>query len=126
MDNNNYMSFLGEGQEVLDSQECHKVVPRLLGGLVIMLVMVFHSPLTPILSLILLWVSQHVHAFVHTPIHAFIHLICSLFHTFGRYFAPFFLALSFLLIYVFLGKGRKMLKKNHGLLVVDIVSVIQP
>jgi hypothetical protein len=98
MENNNYVSFLVEGHEVLDSQEFHKIVPGLLGGFIV------HSLLTPILSLVLLLVAPPIHAFIHTPVH-YSHLSWTLhfIHSFPTLVS---------LIHVWLGKGKQTVEEH--------------
>jgi hypothetical protein len=87
MENNNYVRFLGEGQEVLDSQEFINLSLVYWGGGVV------HgcsfSLLTPILILILILLSfdPPIHAFIHTPVHCSLllwrlHSIHSLTHSY--------------------------------------------
>jgi hypothetical protein len=55
-----YMSFLGEGHEVLDSQELHKPIPGLLGG--------SFSLSLSFSFLFFCWFLTH--AFIHSLIHS--------------------------------------------------------
>jgi hypothetical protein len=63
-----YMSFLGEGHEVLDSKELHKRVPVLLGGFVLSLTLILVLFIFPVSSL----TNSYIHSFTHS-------LTCSLF-----------------------------------------------
>jgi hypothetical protein len=90
-----YMSFLGEGHEVLDSQELHKPIPGLLGGVL---------SLTLVLVLVLLLVTSLIHSLIHSFMHA---LHCSLFTPFVEISLHSFLSPTHLSSSVsWLGKGR--------------------
>jgi hypothetical protein len=102
-----YVSFLGEGHEVLDSQELHKNHPWSVGGVHSLSHSHSHS------FLFFCW-SPHsfTHSFIHSHIHSllFVHTLSWRFHSI-HFFHPLIFPHSCL----GLGKEDKLLKRNHGI-----------